>query len=185
MSGCFRAVLNHLVLLPLNAASPAQICFRAVSNHLVLLRRASPPGPARGFRTVPNHLVFLPVPRACERSQSFRAVPNHLVLLRFLGESDYSYSFRAVLNHLVLLLLLTHRRAPSVYVLHFFVFLIWRFHAEAVSLPLGSTGASLHKPRPLPLRITCGLIASQEALLNGSTMAPQDIATWLYIVPFK
>ena len=132
-----------------------------------------------------NHLVLLLLAVLSSRAPRFTAVPNHLVLLRFLGESDYSYSFRAVPNHLVLLLPLTHRRAPSVYVLHFFVFLIWRFHAEAVSLPLGSTGASLHKPRPLPLRITCGLIASQEALLNGSTMASQDIATWLYIVPFK
>ena len=119
MSGCFRAVLNHLVLLPLNAASPAQICFRAVPDHLVLL---------------------LP---------------------------------------------LTHRRASSVYVLHFFVFLIWRFHAEAVSLPLGSTEASLHKLRPLLLRITCSLIVRQEALLNGSAVAPQDIATWLDVVLLK
>ena len=57
----FRAVSDHLVLLPVWRAETLVARFRAVSNRLVLLRRVDAKS-SLCFRAVLNHLVLLPLP---------------------------------------------------------------------------------------------------------------------------
>ena len=79
--GCFRAVPNHLVLLPDIIRWRGGRSFRAVPDRLVLLLTRRRKVIALGFRAVPDHLALLLGRKAPVLSDGFRAVRDHLVLL--------------------------------------------------------------------------------------------------------